>query len=231
VARSLKHIVTVSSLSARDIVTDFGVAPGAVTVMPNGVDTDVFRPYPEITRQPMRLMATASADAPLKGLPILLQAMASLIPRYPELQLTLIARPKPGGISDRLIDELGLRPRIQFESNLTHEQIARHYAASAVAVVPSLYEGFGLPAIEAMACGVPLVSTDGGALREVVADGGHQVAAGDPAALAEGIARLLDDPEERAALTERALARVNENYCWHVCAQRLTAYYRERISR
>lgn len=231
VARSLRHIVTVSSPSARDIVTDFGVPPAAISVMPNGVDTEVFRPYPGVTRVPYQLIATASADAPLKGLPILLRALSMLAARYPDVSLTLIARPRPGGATDRLIDELGLRSRIEFATGLTHEQIAQRYAASTVAVVPSIYEGFGLPAIEAMACGVPLVSSDGGALGEVVADGGVLVPAGNAPALAGAIAELFDDPARREALSAAALARVRAHFCWHVCAQRLTDYYRERLQR
>ncbi|MEE4204205.1 MAG: glycosyltransferase family 4 protein [Halieaceae bacterium] len=231
VARSLRNIVTVSSLSARDIVADFGVPPGAISVMPNGVDTEVFRPWPEVPRHPRRLIATASADAPLKGLSVLLRALANLVDRYPDVELTLIARPKPGGPTDQLIDELGLRERIHFEGGLTHEEIATRYAASSIAVVPSIYEGFGLPAIEAMACGMPLVSSDGGALREVVADGGVLVPAGDPLALAEAIAQLFDDPARREALSAAALTRVRAEYCWNVCARRLTDYYQERLAR
>ncbi len=229
-ARQLRNIVTVSSLSAQDIVADFGVAPGALTVMPNGVDTQLFRPMPEVPRHPRRLIATASADAPLKGLPVLLHALANLAQRYPDIELTLIARPKPGGSTDRLIGKLGLRERIQFETDLTHEEIVARYAGSTVAVVPSIYEGFGLPAIEAMACGMPLVSSDGGALREVVADGGQLVPAGDADALTAAIAELLDNPDRRAALSAAALARVEAEFCWDVCARRLTEYYRERIN-
>jgi len=111
----------------------------------------------------------------------------------------------------------------------SHEDINRLYAESAVAVVPSLYEGFGLPAVEAMAAGVPLVSSDGGALAEVVADGGLLVPAGDSEALAQALARVLSDPILAQALSDRGRQRVASEFCWSVCAQQMVQQYRSCI--
>ena len=230
VAAELDHIVTVSQLSATDIGTDFGVMPDVISVVPNGVDTGLFKPLPEVSRRPRQIIATASADAPLKGLPVLLHAFKRLVDADPSSELVLIARPKPGGETEALIERLGLRDRIRFVADASHEQINQLYAESAVAVVPSLYEGFGLPAVEAMAAGVPLVSTDGGALAEVVGDGGLQVPAGDSPALADAIDRVLSDPQLAHALAQRGLERARRQFCWSVCAGQMVDLYRASIA-
>ena len=229
VAPKLKSVVTVSSASATDIATDFGVAPESISVMHLGVDTEMFRPLPTITREPYRLMTTASADAPLKGLSHLLRAISALRPAYPHIRLTLVGRPKPDGETQRLINSLGLADCIDCCKGISHDEMVEKYARATVAVVPSMYEGFGLPAVEAMACGVPLVSTSGGALAEVVADAALVVAPGDGDALAQQIKRLFDDASLRDEYASRGLKRVEQHFCWERCAERMEAYYRERI--
>lgn len=229
VARQLDHIVTVSGASKTDIVADFGVDPSRVTVMHNGVDTRLFRPIPEITRKPGQIMATASADTPTKGLQILLRAAARLRRDWPELSLLLIGKPRPEGETRRLVGELGLEDRIRWVSDVDYETMVQLYAESAIAVVPSLYEGFGLPAVEAMACGIPLVSSDGGALAEVVADGGQVVPAGDVDAMTHALDALLGDEGARRELGSRGRERAERFFSWDVCAQRLVDYYRERL--
>ena len=231
VASRLNHIATVSAASAIDIATDFGVPPSAISIVPNGVDTALFRPLPAVARNPNQIIATASADAPLKGLSVLLHAFYSLCETWPDLRLVLIARPKPGGATESLINRLGLAERIRFVGNATHEDINRLYAESAVAVVPSLYEGFGLPAVEAMAAGIPLVSSDGGALSEVVSSGGLQVPAGDSAALASALHTVLSCPELARDLGNRGLARAKTHFCWSICARQMVRLYRASIDR
>lgn len=231
VASRLNHIATVSAASAIDIATDFGVPPSAISIVPNGVDTALFRPLPAVARNPNQIIATASADAPLKGLSVLLHAFSSLCETWPDLRLVLIARPKPGGATESLINRLGLAERIRFVSNATHEDINRLYAESAVAVVPSLYEGFGLPAVEAMAAGIPLVSSDGGALSEVVSSGGLQVPAGDSAALASALHKVFSCPELARDLGNRGLARAKTHFCWSICARQMVRLYRASIDR
>ena len=230
VASRLNHIVTVSRLSANDIATDFGVLPSAIKVVPNGVDTGLLTPLADVQRRSGQLIATASADAPLKGLPVLLRAFKNLHAADTSRRLVLIARPKPGGDTEALISRLGLHDAIHFVGDASHEDINRLYAESAVAVVPSLYEGFGLPAVEAMAAGIPLVSSDGGALCEVVADGGLLVPAGDSAALEAALARVLSDQSLAASLSLRGRQRVEEHYCWSVCAKQMLAQYRACIA-
>jgi glycosyltransferase involved in cell wall biosynthesis len=230
VVQRLQHIVTVSQRSSDDSADAFDVPASKFTLIYNGINTDEFTPQPQIARKPFRLIATASADAPLKGLRFLLLAVAQLLPQYPLLELLVIGKPRPGGPADLLLDELGIRARVLFASGITTERLVEYYAESAIAVVPSLYEGFGLPAGEAMACGLPVVSTTGGALPEVVGDAGMQVPPGDAKALAQAIAMLLDDAALRDRLSVAARARIEALFCWNVNARKLVDYYREVIA-
>jgi glycosyltransferase involved in cell wall biosynthesis len=230
IAPQLRSVVTVSGASATDISDDFKVDRSAISVMHLGVDTELFRPLPDKERESHRLMTTASADAPLKGLSVLLHAISSLRPDYPGIRLTLVGRPKPGGDTERLIASLGLENVVESCKGISHEEMVQKYASASVAVVPSIYEGFGLPAVEAMACGVPLVSTDGGALAEVVEDAGLVVSAGDAKALANAIRRLFEDDDLRSEFASRGLSRVEQHFCWNRCAERMEAYYRDRMA-
>jgi glycosyltransferase involved in cell wall biosynthesis len=230
VIKQLRNIVTVSDCSRQDIARDFGLQPAGISVAHNGIDIDVFKPVPGVARNPMRLMATCSADAPLKGLRYLLHAYARLLEEFPQLELLLISKPNPGGKTERLVQRLGLVDKVRFVNGISTQQMVHYYAEAAIAVVPSVYEGFGLPAGEAMACGVPVVSTDGGALPEVVGDAGVIVPAKDVDALADAIAALLRDPRRREELGARGKRRIEENFCWQVCARQMTAYYRQVLA-
>ncbi len=230
VVKQLHHVVTVSDCSRQDIARDFGLQPAGIDLVHNGIDTEVFRPLTDVQRRPLRLMATASADAPLKGLRYLLLAYARLLKTYPELELLLVSKPQPGGKTEQLIKRLGLADRIRFVNNISTAQMVHYYAEATVAVVPSIYEGFGLPAGEAMACGVPVVSTNGGALPEVVGDAGVIVPVKDAEALAIAIAELLDDPARRDALGARGRERILQKFSWDVCAREMTAYYRRVLA-
>ena len=168
VARRLPVLVTVSQSAKRDIVAEMGVDAAGVLVVPVGVDTALWRPLPEIARVPGRIMTTASADIPLKGLAILLEALAKLRTERDEAHLVVIGKLREKSPIAELISHLGLADAVEFVSGESDESLVARYASSSVAVVPSLYEGFSLPAIEAMACGVPLVCSNGGALPEVV---------------------------------------------------------------
>lgn len=230
VARQLRHVVTVSGVSRADIIADFGVDPASIDVTYNGVDAALFRPLPDISRQPAQVMATASADTPNKGLQVLLRAAAALRESGRPVQLLLVGRPRPGGETARLVAELDLEEGIRWVSGVDHDTLVALYAESTLAVVPSLYEGFGLPAVEAMACGMPLITSDGGALPEVVGDAATVVPAGNAPALAEAIRTLLDNPGLRQAMGDRARARALREFSWVVCAERLVQHYERAIA-
>jgi len=230
VVRRLHNIVTVSETSREDIARDFGIQPAGISLVYNGIDTDEFRPLPNVERRPRRLMATASADAPLKGLRYLLRSYARLLRDYPDLELLVVGKPRPGGDTERLLRRLQLEDRVQFVSGISTEDMVRHYAEATIAVVPSVYEGFGLPAGEAMACGVPVVSTSGGALPEVVGDAGELVPPRDVDALTRAIAGLLDDEQRRLELGHKGRERIDSLFCWRVTASHMEAYYQQVLN-
>ena len=228
VASKMPRIVVVSENSITDINKDMGVSRDRMRLVPVGVDPDLFKPQPHIAREPGRLITTASADVALKGLSYLLEAMA-LLRKDRDIRLTIIGKPRPGHSMD-LIDSLGLRPHIDFVSGVTDERIVELYAEAELAVVPSLYEGFSLPAIEAMSTGICLVATDGGALPEVT--GTHnetvlQCPAANAEALAASIATGLDSAELRARIGEAGRQRVVSRWTWKHCAELTVEQYRE----
>ena len=232
VARRLERIITVSESSLHDIVKDHGVNGRRMHVVPVGVDPELFRPIPGIERIPGRLVTTASADVTMKGLRYLLEAVAKLRTER-DVSLVVIGRPKEGGRSAETIERLGLTDVVSFVTGVSDERIYELYSEAELAIVPSLYEGFSLPAIEAMSCGVALVSTTGGALPEVVgADGDTalMVAPGDSEALAAKIRMALDNAELRAAVGARGRQRVVDNWSWRHTAERTVEQYRALLA-
>jgi glycosyltransferase involved in cell wall biosynthesis len=228
VAKRLKRIITVSESSRTDVIKDHGVDPSVMHVVPVGVDPDLFRPIPGIARIPGRLVTTASADVTMKGLRFLLEAVAKLRTER-DISLVVIGRKKEGGRSAETIDRLGLTDVVSFVSGVSEERIYELYSESELAIVPSLYEGFSLPAIEAMACGVPLVSTTGGALPEVVGNDNETaflVTPGDSEALAARIRTALDDPDLRARVGAQGRQRVIDNWSWTHTARKTLEQYR-----
>lgn len=231
VARRLQHIATVSQRSRQDICRAFRIDPARIEVIPNGIDTQVFRPEPDIARNPWQLITTASADQPLKGTQHLIPAFAALCARFEKLRLVFVGRPKPGGETEKLIQRHGVAERIRFVHGISADEMRLLYASSAVAVVPSEYEGFGLPAGEAMACGVPLVTTDGGALPEVVGDAGRVVPAADPQALVRAIGDLLRlEPGERKEIGLAGRRHIEANFSWERSARATVDLYRRAIA-
>jgi len=221
VARRIPRLVTVSESSKRDITAQMGVAAERLHIVPVGVDPTIFRPLPHIARVPGRLMTTASADVPMKGLAPLLEALAKVRAERPDAHLVVIGRPKERSRIPALIERLGLTDAVRFVSGVTTEHIVELYAETEVACVPSLYEGFSLPAVEAMACGVPLVATTGGAVPEVVGRDGETgllVPPGDPGALADGILRALGDADLRARIGAAGRDRALTRFTWRQTA-------------
>jgi glycosyltransferase involved in cell wall biosynthesis len=232
VARRIPRILTVSSSSKRDIVEQYGVAPDQLEVVPIGADHTHFRPRPEIARIPGRIMTTASADVPFKGLLPLVEAVAKLRTERPEAHLVVVGRLRAESPAAAAIERLQLSGAVTFEAAVSNDRMVELYAEASVAVVPSLYEGFSLPAVEAMACGVPLVTTTGGALPEVVgADGvtGVLVPPGDPGALAQAIGTIMAEPGLAARLSDAGRRRVLERFTWQACAAATADSYRWAI--
>jgi len=228
VSRRLSHIITVSKCARRDISEDFNVPAHKFRIAPNGIDTTQFYPLPEIKRRPNRLIVTTSADTPLKGLRFLLVPVAR-IRRKRKIELTVVGTPRKKGAVRNLIRQLGIGHCVRFTGVIDNGEYVRQYAQATAAVIPSLYEGFGLPAGEAMACATPVISTTGGALPEVVGQAGILVPPADADALEAAILRVLDYPDEAYRLGQAGYNRVHRHFTWMKAAETTVSTYREAI--
>ncbi|KUI32083.1 glycosyl transferase family 1 [Mycobacterium sp. IS-1496] len=227
VARQIPELLTVSSSSATDIAEDFGVSPEQLQVVPLGVDTELFRPAEN--RVSGRIIAIASADVPLKGVSHLLHAVARLRVER-NLDVQLVSKLEPNGPTEKLIAELGISDIVHSSSGLSDDDLAALLASAEVACIPSLYEGFSLPAVEAMASGTPIVASRAGALPEVVGaddDCARLVAPGDVDELTRALGQLLDSPAQRHRLGAAGRRRALDVFSWEsVAAQTVSVYQR-----
>ncbi len=228
VAKRMMRVMTVSESSLDDICNDHGVNTDRIHVVPVGVDPDLFKPLPDIARVPGRIVTTASADVALKGLHYLLEALAKLRTENADAHLVIIGKPKEGGKAMDTLERLGLEDHVEWISGVPDQRIVELYSECSVACVPSLYEGFSLPAIEAMSSAAPLVATTGGALPEVCGD--HEVSAllvepGNSDELAAALARVLDNPALGEELGQAARQRVLDKWSWYHTALRTIDQY------
>ncbi|GAA1987135.1 glycosyltransferase family 4 protein [Amycolatopsis minnesotensis] len=207
VARRIPLLLTVSGASRDEIATRMAVPRDRIRVVPISADTRVFRPG-STPRVPGRIVTVASADEPLKGLAQLLDAMPAI---RAECSAKLIVVGKPKEATARRLADLG--DVVEFRSGLSDMGLAELLSSAEIVCVPSVFEGFSLPAAEAMACGTPVVATSGGALPEVVGDAAELVPPANPAALAVALCNLLRDPARRAELSEAGIRRTAE-FSW-----------------
>ena len=232
VARRIPDLLTVSSSSATDIADDFGVSPDQLRVVPLGVDTELFKPHDQ-PRVPGRIIAISSADRPLKGIGHLLQAVAKLRGEH-EVELQLVAKLEPNGPTEKLIAELGISDIVHTSSGLSDAELAMLFASAEIACIPSLYEGFSLPAVEAMASGTPIVASRAGALPEVLGPDGEcadLVAPGDVGELTRALDRLLSSPERRHWLGTAGRRRALDVFSWESVAAQTVRVYEQAIAR
>jgi glycosyltransferase involved in cell wall biosynthesis len=232
VAPRLDGLATVSESSRADIARHLRVPAAAVEVVPVGIDPAVFTPPPAgRPRDPDSVVVTTSADVPLKGLPVLLEAVAKLRTERP-VHLTVVGSVRAGGPADEALDRLALRDAVRVTGPLPQEELVGLFQRAAVVAVPSLYEGFSLPAVEAMACATAVVTTDAGALPEVVGDeAGLRVRAGDVGELSAALGRVLDDPDLAARLGAAGRQRVLRHYTWRATAERTADWYQAVLAR
>ena len=227
VAPQLKTIVTPSINSLKDIASDFNVNKKNINVINNGLDIDIFIPYKEIKRNPTKLITTASADVALKGLDYTLKSLASLVNDFPEISLLVIGKMKKGGHTSRLIDELDIKDRVLFKTGLSKEEIAKEYASSSIAIVSSLYEGFGYPVIEAMSCEIPLIATNSSSIPELVGDYAELIPAENTYALSNAIKSILNDYSQYKNIALRGRQHIVNNFNW----LKITEEYENIISK
>ncbi len=228
VARRMPRVMTVSESSKSDIHADHGVPLDRLHVVPVGVDPELFLPVEGVERRPGHLVTTASADVAMKGLRFLLEAVAKLRTER-HMELTIIGTRRPDSAASTTMTQLGLDDCVTFVSGVPDQRIVELYSEAEIAVVPSLYEGFSLPAIEAMSCGVPLVATTGGALPEVAGTHGETCflsEPGDSDALAATIRDALDAPDLRTKIGAAGRERVINQWSWRHTALRTIEQYR-----
>jgi len=226
VARRLDRIITGSHNSAASIAQAFRLPMERIAVIYDGVDTDTFRPL-EAPKRPASILYVGNSDDRNKGARYLLEALA-LVKDRRDFHLTVVDRPIAYTVP-ALAQELGIADRVTLTGRVSRDELVRLYNEAQILVSPSLYEGFGLPAAEAMACGTPVIATTAGAFPEVIEQGvsGLLVPPGDAGALKDAIDRVLDDPSLRRQLGQEARRRIVEHFSWRETAVRTDALYRE----
>ena len=231
VAPSLKAIITPSHSSKIDISNEFSVNKDFIDVVHNGIDTEIFKPNDNKKRIKNRIITTASADVPLKGLKYLINALPKIILLYPDTELVVIGKAKNNGETMKLIKKLNLLPHIHFKSNLKEDDIVDLYASAQLAVIPSLYEGFGFGAGEAMSCGVPLISTLSGGLEDIVKGSCYEIEPGSSVQIENAVIDLFDNEEEMKRVALLGRKRILEKFNWRQAAKGYLAIYEREITR
>ena len=231
VSPKLNKIICVSGPSKQDVVEEFLVNPENVEVILNGIDIETFKPDSDSKVVENRIVTTASADIPLKGLRFLINALPRVLKDFPETHLMVIGKSPNESKIRKLIDDLHLNEKISFKSNLSEEEIVDIYHTSQIAVIPSLYEGFGFGAGEAMACGTPLISTDSGGLKDVIGDSAIKIASGSIEEIENKIISLFQDPEKREQLSLKGRNRMEELFDWKIAALNYVKVFEETINK
>lgn len=229
VSKRLKKIIVPSKSSIEDIKDEFKVSKKKMVRIMNGIDLKIFYPDPKILKIPKKIVTVASADVPLKGLDYLLKALKEVKKIYPEVSLSIIGERKKGGHTERLIKKMNLEKHINFFSNLSQTELRKIYCEAELAVIPSLYEGFGFAAVEAMACGIPLISTSGGALPEVIKDTGIIIEPKSSKDIYNSILKFFSSPDLAKQYSDKALKRVNSKFSWEVIAKKYEEQYFKEI--
>lgn len=232
VARRLPRVITVSERARADVVREFRLEAEHVSVVHNGVDPQLFRPLQAIAKVPGRVVTMASSEAPMKGLEVLIEALAKVRTER-AASLTVVGK-GCGARARALARRYGVEHAVTFAGQVDALALVELLNQAEVAVVPSLYEGFSLPAVEAMACGLPLVVTTGGALPEVAGrhdDTALLVPPGDAGALAAAVGMLLDDGRVRVRIGNAGRRRALNLFTWEVAGKATIDCYREALAR
>ena len=218
-ASKLQNIICVSQSSKEDVIAEFNVKEERITVIPNGIDIENFKPSSDSKTLDFKIVTTASSDIPLKGLRHLILALPRVLREYPLTRLTVIGKSPKKSKLNKLIDDLNLEDKITFKSGISENEIVDIYHDSDIAVIPSLYEGFGFGAGEAMACGVPLISTDSGGLKQVIGESALKIEPGSVQQIEESIIKLFNEEETRNELSKKGRERMEELFDWEIAAK------------
>jgi len=218
VAPKLKKIICVSKPSKEDVIEEFNVDPNKIEVILNGIDINSFTTSSFDKREENKIITTASADIPLKGLKYLIKSLPKILDSFPKTTLTVIGKSPNNSEVSKLIEDLNLSDVITFRSGISEKEIVDLYHSSELAVIPSLYEGFGFGAGEAMACGVPLISTHSGGLKEVVGDAAIKILPSSAGEIEKAVINLFNNPDEMKKLSIRGRQRMEEIFDWKIAA-------------
>ncbi len=230
VAPKLKKIICVSKPSMQDTIQELQVKPEKLEVILNGIDVDTFKPDKNMKIIENRIVTTASADIPLKGLRYLIDALPKVLEDFPKTHLIVIGKSPNESKIRKLIEDLDLNEKVIFKSNLSEEEIVGIYHTSQIAVIPSLYEGFGFGAGEAMACGTPLISTDSGGLKDVIGDSAVRIQSGSVTDIEKAIKNLFNDDERRRELSLKGRKRMEDLFDWKISASKYVKVFEEIIN-
>ena len=214
VAPYIKRIITPSKSSKKGIVDEFNCNKANITVINNGLDTNEFSPVNEVKRNEYRLITTASADVPLKGLDFSLKALKKLKKDFPDIHLIVIGLIKKGGHTEKLIRKLGLENDVTFKSNLTKNEIKDCYSKSSIAIVSSLYEGFGYPVIEAMSCEIPLIATNVSSIPELTSEFAKLVDPKNEEMIYQSVKDILSEYDKYKKIAIKGRQHVIKNFNW-----------------
>ena len=225
VAPNIKNIITPSNSSKKGIIEEFGCSKDTITVINNGLDTDEFAPVESSIRDPYRLITTASADVPLKGLDYSLKALKQLKKEFPKIHLIVIGKIKEEGHTRRLIQNLNISDSVFFKSNLSKNEIKNLYSTSSIAIVSSLYEGFGYPVIEAMSCQVPLIATNVSSIPELTLDYATLISPKDENAIEKNVKEILLNYNLYKEKAIRGRNHIIETFNW----DKITSEYEKLI--
>jgi glycosyltransferase involved in cell wall biosynthesis len=225
VAQRVDQVVAVSPKGRHDVARSFDLPLERVALVRNGVDTETFKKKADVERRDDRILFVGDTEDRNKGFEYLLMAVHMLDLLVPaEVVVVQRSWSRKALILAR---EFGLEGRVTFVDSLTVEELVGEYNRATMLVSPSLYEGFGLPAAEAQACGTPVIATTAGAFAEIVDDEtGRIVPPGDAAALAEAIRELLLDADLRESMGRAAEQRIRERFSWRRAAEMMDAIYR-----
>jgi len=231
VSRRMARVVTVSQSSAEDTARAFKLRKDRVRVVYNGIDTSIFRRLDGVEREPNSLVVVGKVEDNTKGIPYLLEAV-KLLKGDLDVKVYVVGKQEASeGYGTNMAQQLGISDRVIFTGYVGTDELVRLYSSAEIGVTASIYEGFGLPAAEAMSCGTPVIATRAGALPEIVGDdaAGILVPPADPPALAAAIKRLLADKPLRQKMGQAARKRVEDCFSWQAAARKTVEVYRELL--
>jgi len=229
VSRRMDRVVTVSKTSAEDAIRAFKLRQDRVRIVHNGIDTGIFRRLDHVEKEPNSLVIVGKTEDKKKGVHLLLKAV-QLLKDDVDVKVKVVGKQDADdGYRRKLVQELGIGDRVTFTGHVGADKLAQLYSSAEIAVTASLYEGFGLPAAEAMACGTPVIATRAGALPEIVGEHGTGILVppADPPALAAAIKRLLADKQLRQRMGDAARKRIEESFSWEGAARKTLEVYQE----